>query len=129
VLKPKVLFVCIENSCRSQMAEGFLRDLAGDHFEAYSAGAQPTRLNPTAVSGQYSKDAADFLGQSFHFVVGECNKVRERCPVLPGAVWYLQWSIEDPAQSRGSSEERLNAFRRVRDTIEGHVLQFVAENS
>lgn len=92
-MKIRVLFVCTENSCRSQMAEGFLRQHGGDNFEVLSGGADPTKLNPMAVevmkeigvdiSGQYSKDVAQFLGQSFHYVVRVCDKVREKCPVLP----------------------------------------------
>ena len=97
MIKPRVLFVCTHNSCRSQMAEGFLRHLASDRFEALSAGADPAGLNPNAVevmkevgidiSGHQSKDVTRFLGQSFQYLVRVCDKVRETCPVLPGAVW------------------------------------------
>jgi arsenate reductase (thioredoxin) len=137
-MKPKVLFVCTQNSCRSQMAEGFLRHLADDKFEVLSAGAYPATVNPSAIavmneigidiSRQRSKDVIQFLGQSFHYVIRVCDKVKETCPVLPGAVWYLDWSLEDPAQAQGSAEERLKAFRRVRDSIEGHVSDFVAKH-
>jgi len=139
MIKPKVLFVCTQNSCRSQMAEGFLRHLGGDRFDVFSAGAEPTSLNPTAIevmkeigidiSGQRSKDVTEFLGRSFQYLVRVCDKVRETCPVLPGAVWYKDWSLEDPAQARGSPVERLAAFRRIRDEIEGHVLDFIAKES
>lgn len=130
-MKPKVMFLCTENSCRSQMAEGFLRHFAGDRFEVFSAGAEPTALNPSAtavmneigidISRQHSKDIAQFLGQSFHYVIRVCDKVKERCPVLPGAIWYLDWNLEDPAQAEGSSEQRLDVFRRVRDAIDTHI--------
>lgn len=136
-MKPKVMFVCTENSCRSQMAEGFLRHLAGDHFEVFSAGAEPTALNPSAtavmneigidISHQRSKDISQFLGQSFHYVIRVCDKVKERCPVLPGAIWYLDWNLEDPAQAEGSSEQRLDVFRRVRDAIDTHIVDFIAK--
>lgn len=139
MIKPKVLFLCTANSCRSQMAEGFLRHHAGDRFEVYSAGAKPGKLNPSAVevmkelgidiSGHYSKDVAEFLGQSFQYVVRVCNKVRDLCPVFPGALWYLDWSLEDPAAAEGSPPQRMNVFRRVRDEIEARVLEFVAKNS
>jgi arsenate reductase len=139
MLKPKVLFLCTANSCRSQMAEGFLRHHAGDRFEVYSAGAKPGKLNPSAVevmkelgidiSGHHSKDVADFLGQSFQYVVRVCDKVKDLCPVFPGALWYLDWSVEDPAAAEGSLAQRLIVFRRVRDEIEGRVLDFVAKNS
>lgn len=136
-MKPKVMFVCTENSCRSQMAEGFLRHLAGNQFEVFSAGAEPTALNPSAtavmneigidISRQRSKDISQFLGQSFHYVIRVCDKVKERCPVLPGAIWYLDWNLEDPAQAEGSSEQRLDVFRRVRDAIDTHIVDFIAK--
>ena len=139
MIKPKVLFVCTENSCRSQMAEGLLRQHASDRFDAFSAGAQPTKLNPMAVevmkeigidiSAQHSKDVAQFLGQTFHYIVRVCDKVREKCPVLPGAVWYLDWSVEDPSFAQGSATERLAVFRRVRDQIEEKVAEFVAQQA
>jgi len=139
MIKPRVLFVCTENSCRSQMAEGFLRHHAADRFEAYSGGAEARKLNPTAVdvmrevgidiSGHHSKDVAEFLGQSFHFIIRVCDKVKETCPVLPGAIWYLDWRLEDPASAKGSPNERMTVFRRVRDEIEERVLEFIAKES
>lgn len=139
MIKPKVLFVCTENSCRSQMAEGFLRHHASDRFEVFSGGAAPGQLNPKAVdvmrevgidiSGHHSKDVAEFLGQNFHFIVRVCDKVKETCPVLPGAIWYFDWSLKDPASAKGTPSERLAVFRRVRDEIEGRVLDFIAQES
>jgi len=119
------------------MAEGFLRHHGGDDFEAFSGGAEPTRLNPLAVevmkevgidiSGHHAKDVAEFLGQNFQYLIRVCDKVREKCPVLPGAVWYLDWSFEDPATAAGAAAERLAVFRRVRDEIETHVREFIVE--
>jgi arsenate reductase len=139
MIKPRVLFVCTENACRSQMAEGFLRHHAADRFEAFSGGAQPGKLNPTAVevmrevgidiSSHDSKDVAQFLGQNFHYIIRVCDKVKEPCPVLPGAIWYLDWSLEDPASAQGTPSRRLAVFRRVRDEIEGCVLDFIAKES
>ena len=136
MIKPKVLFVCTENSCRSQMAEGFLRHLADDRFGVLSAGAYPTKLNPDAVevmkeigidiSGQYAKDVAQFLGQTFQYLIRVCT-AREKCPVLPGAIWYFDWRIEDPADSEGTVVEKLAAFRRVRDQIEKKTVEFIAQ--
>jgi arsenate reductase (thioredoxin) len=110
MMRPKVLFVCTENSCRSQMAEGLLRNLAEDRFEVFSAGSKLGSLNPLAVavmneigvdiSRHYSKSVTQFLGQSFHYVIRVFDKVKETCPVLPGALWYLDWSLEDPAQAK-----------------------------
>jgi len=139
MIKPRVLFVCTENACRSQMAEGFLRHLAADRFEMFSGGAQPGELNPMAVdvmrevgidiSGHRSKDVAEFLGQNFHFIIRVCDKVKETCPVLPGAIWYRDWNLEDPASAEGSPTQRMKVFRRVRDEIEGRVLEFIAKES
>jgi arsenate reductase len=121
------------------MAEGCLRHHAGDRFEVFSGGAEPGKLNPTAVdvmteagidiSGQHSKDVAEFLGEKFHYIIRVCNKLKETCPVLPGAIWYLDWSVEDPASAEGSPTERMTVFRRVRDEIEGRVLEFIAKES
>jgi len=139
MIKQKVMFVCTENSCRSQMAEAFLRHRAGDRFDVFSGGAQPTELSPTAVevmkeiginiSGQHSKDVAQFLGQTFHYIIRVCDKVREKCPVLPGAIWYLDWSFEDPAAATGTAVEKLAAFRRVRDQIEEKIEEFVTREA
>jgi arsenate reductase (thioredoxin) len=118
------------------MAEGFLRHSAGDRFEAASAGSQPTQLNPYAVrvmkevgvdiSGQRSKDVWDFGGQRFNFVITVCDKAKETCPIFPGISSNLHWNIDDPAGAEGTESSRLAVFRRVRDEIEGRVLEFVA---
>ena len=121
------------------MAEGFLRHHAEDSFEAFSGSARAGELNPAAVevmrevgidiSGHSSKDGAEFLGRNFHFIIGVCDKVKEICPVLPGAIWYLEWSLEDPASGNGSPSECVTVFQRIRDEIVGHVLDFIAKKS
>lgn len=139
MIKPKVLFLCSENSCRTQMAEAFLRDMAGDRFEAMSAGAEATILDPEAVaamdevgldiSRQTPKNVDQFQRERVTFLVTLCDREMERtCPIFPGAIWRLQWPIESPAGVR-SREERRAMTRRVRDEIRGHVLQFVQENA
>lgn len=135
--KHKILFLCTGNSCRSQMAEGFLRHLANEDFDARSAGIDPKGLNPDAVnvmrevgidiSGQRSKHAGEFFKEHFPYVITVCDKARESCPVFPGAVKYLHWSLEDPAAAQGTREERLKVFRRVRDEIHQRVLGFIEE--
>jgi arsenate reductase (thioredoxin) len=125
--KPKVLFLCTGNSARSQMAEGYLRRVAGDKFEALSAGIAPKGLNPLAVeamkeigidiSHHKSKDVSTLLGQSIPYVVTVCDNARERCPIFPRTYKFLHWSFEDPAAAQGTMEERLAVFRRVRDEI------------
>jgi arsenate reductase (thioredoxin) len=139
MIKPKVLFLCSENSCRTQMAEAFLRDMAGDRFEVMSAGAEATTLDPEAVaamdevgldiSRQTPKNVDQFQRERVAFLVTLCDRELERtCPIFPGATWRLQWPIENPASAR-TREERRAMTRRVRDEIRGHVLQFVQENA
>ena len=123
----KVLFLCTGNSARSQMAEGYLRRVAGDRFIALSAGIEPKGLNPLAVeamreigidiSGQKSKDVRDFLGQPIPYVVTVCENAREKCPIFPGTYKFLHWGFDDPAAATGTHEEKLAVFRRVRDQI------------
>lgn len=136
---PKVLFLCTANSCRSQMAEGFLRHLGGERFEAASAGAQATQVNPDAIrvmkeagidiSSQRSKDVSEFMGQRFTYVVRVCDRAKETCPIFPGAFRYFDWGLDDPATADGTEQDRLVVFRRVRDEIENRVREFIAKES
>ena len=131
--KPKVLFLCTGNSARSQMAEGYLRHVAPDQFEALSAGIEPKGLNPLAVeamreigidiSRQRSKDVGEFLGQAIPYVVTVCDNAKEHCPVFPGAFRFLHWSLDDPASATGTHDEKLAAFRQVRDEITNRIQQ------
>jgi len=137
--KIRVLFLCTANSCRSQMAEGFLRHLAGDRFEVISAGTSPTELNPEAVfvmreagidiSSHWAKDTAEFFRERFQYVITVCKRAKERCPIFPGAIWRFDWDIEDPAAAGGDQAARLAVFRRVRDEIEKHVRELIAKES
>lgn len=123
----RVLFLCTHNSARSQMAEGLLRNLAGDRFEVTSAGTEATRVRPQAIevmgeigidiSGQESKTLERYLGEPFDYVITVCDDANEACPVLPGAKSRLHWSFRDPSQATGSEEERLEVFRTVRDEL------------
>jgi len=134
--KASVLFLCTGNSCRSQMAEGFLRHFAGDRFGAVSAGTHPGTLSPEAVqvmkelgidiSGQRSKSLDEFLNRQISAVITVCDHARQECPVFPGASVTLHWNIEDPSNAKGTPEERLTTFRRIRDEIERRVKEFVA---
>jgi arsenate reductase len=126
--KARVLFLCTHNSARSQMAEGLLRSLAGDRFEAMSAGTEATHVRPLAIgameevgidiSGQRSKTLDGYLGDHFDYVITVCDDAKEACPFFPGAQMRLHWSFEDPSKAEGSEEERLAVFRRVRDGIQ-----------
>jgi arsenate reductase (thioredoxin) len=126
--KSRVLFLCTHNSARSQMAEGLLGHLAGDRFEAMSAGTEATHVRPLAIrameeiaidiSGQESKTLERYLQEPFDYVITVCDDANETCPFFPGAQSRLHWSFEDPSKSEGLEEERLEVFRRVRDEIE-----------
>ena len=136
-MKTRVLFLCTGNSCRSQMAEGFLRAYGEDAFEAHSAGTKPSTVNPLAVrammeagidiSGHRSKNATEFLGQHFSFVITVCDNAKEHCPIFPGSCVRQHWPFEDPADAHGADEERMRVFRRVRDQIAARVRHFVQE--
>ena len=133
--KPKVLFLCTGNSCRSQMAEGLLRHQAADRFEAASAGTSPAGLNPLAVramaeigidiSSRKSKHIDSLAGQQFTQVITVCDNARETCPAFPATTQSLHWSFEDPAGAQGSDEERMKVFTRVRDEIDQKVRGFL----
>lgn len=134
-MKPRVLFLCTGNSCRSQMAEGFLRHFAGDRFDVASAGTRPSVLNPGAVDAMRevsidiaqhrSKSVEEFAGQRFDHVITVCDRARESCPIFPGATRLDHWSFDDPAEATGTSEERLAIFRRVRDEIAARIQRFL----
>ncbi len=136
-MKTRVLFVCTGNSCRSQMAEGWLSYLAGDRFAAASAGTKPGGLNETAVqvmaergidiSGQRSKSVNEFVQQSFDYVITVCDNAKESCPVFPGGSHRLHWGFADPAAAQGTNDERLAVFRNVRDEIEQRIRRLLGE--
>ncbi len=119
----RVLFLCTHNSARSQMAEALLRHLGGKDFEAYSAGNNPTGLNPYAVavmaergidiSQQQSKSVDQFLGQEFDFVITVCDRAKQTCPVFPGDPKQIHWSFDDPSEVQGDEETKLRAFRQT----------------
>ena len=122
----KVLFVCTHNSARSQMAEGFLNALYGDRYEGYSAGIEPTKVNPYAgkvmaeieidLSKHRSKSIEEFRGEDFDYVVTVCDHAKEICPFFPGEK-ILHKGFEDPSQFKGAEDEILKKVRRLRDEI------------
>ena len=131
----KMMFVCTGNSARSQMAEGFARQFGQGRVEAYSAGMEPSRLNPFAVaamqekgidiSRQRSKAFEEALARRMDVVVTVCGNADERCPVLPPEVKKLHWPLEDPAAAKGTDAEFLAKFRQIRDQIEARVQQLL----
>lgn len=129
--KKKVLFICMHNSARSQMAEGWLRHLYGDRYEAFSAGVKSGRLHPLAIdvmaeagvdiSGQRAKSVEEMLDEYFDLVVTVCDRAQEECPIYPGATELEHVSFEDPAAEDGTPEEAAEKFRKVRDEIRTYV--------
>lgn len=132
----RVLFLCTGNSCRSQMAEGWLRHLAGRRFEALSAGVDPDGLNPRAVramaevgvdvSGQTSDPIGDYLDDPPDVVISVCDRAEKSCPVFPGNVRRLRWLFPDPAAATGTDEEVMGEFRAVRDAIRARIESWLA---
>ena len=122
-----VLILCTGNSARSQMAEGLFRQAAGDRYQVFSAGTKPTQVRPEAISvmreigidisGHRSKSVDEFLGQELDLVITVCDSAQESCPVFPGRTRRLHWPFEDPAAVMGSQEQRIAAFRSIRDQI------------
>jgi arsenate reductase len=129
--KRRVLFLCTHNSARSQMAEGLLRHLGGDRYEAFSAGTAATHVRPLAIramaelaidiSAQESKTLDRYLGEPFDAVITVCDQAAEACPVFPGARRRLHWSFPDPSKARGDEDEQLADYRAVRDDIRAHI--------
>ena len=136
--KIKVLFVCIHNSARSQIAEALLRNLAGDRFEVESAGFSPGTLNPLAVevmkewdidiSEYKTKSVFQFFkdGKLFDYVITVCDESSaEQCPIFPGIAKRMHWSFEDPSSFIGTYEEKLARARAVRDTIRSRIEEWI----
>jgi arsenate reductase len=141
-MKKKVLFICIHNSARSQMAEAWLNHICGDYFEAESAGLEPGTLNPLAVKVMaeegidisQNKTQAVFdvwkSGTLFTYVITVCDAASaEKCPIFPGPAARLHWSFPDPSAITGTSEEQLAAVRRIRDAIKEKIDKWCAEVS
>jgi arsenate reductase len=134
--KPRVLFLCIENRARSQMAEALLRKHAGDQFEIYSAGFEPTEIHPMVyqvmeeagldLEGHYPKGVDEFFNKVyFGILITVCEKAEERCPTFPGLGERQYWPVRDPAAVEGTEEEKLRAFREARDEIERRILSWL----
>ncbi len=133
--KKRVLILCTGNSCRSQMAEGWVRCDLGDDVEVFSAGTEPSAVHPAAsavmaeagvdISSHRSKSLSGFLGQPFDLLVTVCDSARESCPAFPGAAKRVHESFPDPAGSTGTNDEVLDQFREVRDLIRERIVPLV----
>lgn len=140
--KITVLFACVHNSARSQMAEAFLKHLGGDRYQVESAGMEPGTLNPVAIdvmkevgidiSNNKTKSIFELYikDKLFQYVIAVCDEsVLEHCPILPGFAKRLSWSIEDPSSLTGSYEEKLAKTRLIRDKIKDYVQDFITKTS
>jgi arsenate reductase len=133
-MKTSVLFLCTHNAARSQMAEGLLRRMGGEQFEVFSAGTEATGLHPLAVevmseigidiSGQRSKTLDEYAGRHFDYVITVCDGANESCPIFPGATQRVHWSFDDPGAVTGTEEQRVRAFRDVREGIQQRLRTF-----
>ena len=134
--KKKVLILCTGNSARSQMAEGLLRNLAGERFEVASAGTSPSSVRPEAIavmgeigidiSSHRSKPVDEFLGVDLDCIITVCDNAKETCPAFPGNAERFHWSFDDPAAALGPDDVRLDSFRRIRDEIQMRINEFAA---
>ena len=131
ILKKGVLFLCTGNSCRSQMAEGFVKKMLSKDLNIFSAGLEPKGIHPMAVkvmqeigldiSRQKSKNISEIPIGEIDIVITLCGDAAERCPVFPGKVKRIHWELEDPAKAQGSKEEIIKIFQKVRDKIKSHI--------
>ena len=138
-MKKKILVLCTGNSCRSQMAEGFLKSF-DSNLEAYSAGTNPSsRVHPKAIQvmkeagidigKNFPKNVEQFLNESFDYVITVCDNAKETCPVFVGKVTNrLHMGFEDPAEATGTEQEILSVFRKVRNEIKKEFYEFYKEN-
>ncbi len=131
----KILVLCTGNSCRSQLAEGYLRHFAGDKAEVYSAGVETHGVNPRAIttmkedgldiSGHTSNNISEYLGIDFDYVITVCDNAKERCPFFPTKAQKLHYNFPDPAKATGTEDQITKAFRDVRDMIKAYSADFV----
>ena len=133
----RILILCTGNCVRSQMAEGLLRHLGGPAYEVHSAGSHPhgyvsslaievMREIGIDISAHRSKSVSEFASQHFDTVITVCDSAAQECPVFPGAPQRIHWSVNDPGAASGSQEEKLAAFRRIRDDLASRLRSFLA---
>jgi arsenate reductase len=137
-MKKKILVLCTGNSCRSQIAEGYLRHFAGDKADVYSAGVETHGVNPRAIetmkedgidiSGHTSNNMDEYRDIDFDYVITVCDNARERCPYFPTKAVKFHQNFPDPAKTIGTEDEIKAEFRRVRDLIKAYCKQFVEDN-
>src|SRR5690606_32057544 len=134
----KILVLCTGNSCRSQIAEGYLKHFAGDKAAVYSAGIEKHGVNPHAItvmkedgidiSRHTSNNIAEYRGIGFDYIITVCDNAREHCPVFPSTAQQFHHNFPDPAKAKGTEEEIMQQFRKIRDMIKAYADDFVKEN-
>lgn len=137
-MKKKILVLCTGNSCRSQLAEGYLRHFAGEKATIYSAGVETHGVNPRAIatmqedgidiSHHTSNNIDEYRHINFDFVITVCDNAKERCPFFPTSAQKFHYNFPDPAKATGTEEEIMEQFRQVRQQIKSYCREFVAEN-
>ena len=135
----KVLFLCTGNACRSQMAEGILRDLAGDQFEVFSAGTHPTRVHPASIkvmaewginiSHHTSDFVDDYLDAGMDIVISVCDDANQLCPTFPGVIEHIHWSVDDPFVNWSDEEHLLPPYRQIRDKLRARIQEFLGSKN
>lgn len=137
-MKKKILVLCTGNSCRSQIAEGYLQYFAGDKAEVFSAGVETHGVNPRAIavmkedgidiSHHTSNNVNEYRDIQFDYVITVCDNAKERCPYFPSKAKKIHYNFPDPAKATGTEVEVMNEFRKVRDMIKNYCKEFAAEN-
>ena len=135
----KVLFLCTENACRSQMAEGLVNHYLDGKAKAFSAGVRPHMLNPRAIqimgelgidlSGHRSKSVDEFRHEPFNLVITVCDRAAEQCPLFPGNTEVVHMGFPDPASATGTEEEIMAFFRQVRDDLRARLIPFIGKKA
>ena len=136
--KKKVLFICTENACRSQIAHGLLKDLSSETFEVFSAGSHPGKVHPISIavmkeigidiSKHTSDHINDYLDKNIDVVITVCDNANNACPTFPGNAKRIHWSIDDPFRNWNFDLNQLNTFRETREEIKSRLLKFIQEN-
>ena len=137
--KEKIIFICTGNACRSQIAEGIMRQLAGDKFDVFSAGSHPSLVHPISIkvmkeiginiTSHTSDPISNFLSENINIVVTVCDNADKVCPVFPGRVERIHWSIKDPFKGWGSDPDDLDNFTRTRDDLYERIKNFLINRS
>lgn len=138
-MKHRVIFICTGNSCRSQIAEGLLRKEADDRFDIFSAGSDPSRLHPAAISvmeewgidisNQKSESIDNFIDNNFDIIITVCDNANQSCPVFPNEKIRLHWSIKDPFHGWSDNQEGLPPYRIARDELKKRIDEFLSSEN